>query len=85
MQGRFLAFFIVVILFSGCGNSKEGLEQAYIEGYRVGWAHAADNRAAQLGETHDMRYVGIGKECLYDDPYSVQRQLHIFKDGRCPK
>lgn len=76
-------FSILLVCINGCGFSN--LEQAYVEGYRVGWAHGIENRPAQLGDTHDLRYVGVGKECLYDDPYDVKRQLKIFKNGRCPK
>lgn len=79
-----IVIFFVFWGFIGCDNHSN-LEQAYVEGYRVGWAHAASHRIAQLGDTHDMHFVGVGKECLYDDPYDVARQLKIFKNGRCPK
>lgn len=78
-----LFLILSLVLLSGCYNRND-LEQAYVEGYRVGWAHGAENRPAQLGDTHTLKWVGVGKECLYEDYYDVYRQLKIFKDGRCP-
>lgn len=81
----FLIFFIPVIFFKQFYEVRKDLEQAYSEGYRVGWSHGIHDRPAQLGNNKNFKFVGIGKECLYEDEdfFNKTNILKIFSGKRC--
>lgn len=83
VQKMIKLFVLLFFSFLTIGCDQERLEQAYVEGYRVGWSHGIHGHIAQLGNNKNMHYVGVGKECLYEDKEFITKQLKIFKDDRC--
>ena len=73
-----------MVLVSGCKYQFKDLEQAYSEGYRVGWSHGVNGHPAQLGNNKKFQFVAVGKECLYEDEeWLMNYDLKIFRDDRC--